>query len=139
MQEMHDDDQREAIELGHEPIALSARAVAKGFSVLYGVVVVSLLLMGGLMFLFSRLAGGDATVEAPAQRHALPIGAPALDSDQSGTLRALRARERKILTEYAWVDADAGIARIPIRRAMEIMSQTAALPTQTPNNGPVQP
>jgi hypothetical protein len=136
---MHENDQHEAVELGHEPIALSGRAVAKGFSVLYGVVVVSLLLMGGLMFLLTKLTGGDATVEAPDQAPALPIGAPALDSDQSGSLRALRARERKILTEYAWVDADAGIARIPIKRAMEMLSQSAELRKHTPNDDAVNP
>jgi hypothetical protein len=120
---MHDDDQNDAIALGHEPIALRGRAIAKGFSVLYAVVFASLLLIAGLMVLLSKLAGGDATVDAPSLPAAVPRGVPALDSDQSGSLRALRWRERKVLTEYAWVDADAGIVRIPIKRAMEIMSQ----------------
>jgi hypothetical protein len=136
---MRDDEQSDVVELGHEPIALSARAVAKGFSVLYGVLFVSLLLMAGLMLLLSKFEGGDATVNAPASSAALPAGVPELNSDQSGSLRALRARERKVLTEYAWVDAEAGIARIPIKRAMEILSQSATAPVETLNNAPVNP
>jgi hypothetical protein len=55
----------------------------------------------------------------------IPPGMPELDSNQRGSLRALRRRESQILTEYAWIDADSGIARIPIKRAMEILSQSA--------------
>ena len=32
-----------------------------------------------------------------------------------------RARQRALLDEYGWVDRDAGIARIPIDRAMDLV------------------
>jgi hypothetical protein len=134
---MHDDQQQDAIERGHEPITLSGRAVAKGFSILYGVLIVTLLLMAGFMFLFSKIDGGEATVDAPAQTSTTPSGVPTLDSDQSGSLRALRTRERQLLTEYRWVDAEAGLARIPIKRAMELLSQPTRFPVQTSNDGAV--
>jgi hypothetical protein len=130
---MHSDDQNEAERLGHEPIALSARAVTKGFVVLFAVLFAALLLMAGLMAFFSRLDGGEATVNTPDVAVATPPGVPALDSNQRGSLRALRAKESKVLTEYAWVDSNAGMARIPIKRAMEIMSQRSA-----PNPEPQQ-
>lgn len=136
---MPEDDQNEAIELGHEPSGLSGRAVAKGFSVLFAVLAASLLLIAGLMILFAKIAGGDATVDAPAQLAAPPPGVPKLDADQSGSLRALRSRERKVLTEYAWIDAEAGFARIPIKRAMEILSQPRAESPEAPINDNTNP
>ncbi len=38
-------------------------------------------------------------------------------------LETLRAAEKKILEGYSWVDREAGVARIPIERAMEILAQ----------------
>lgn len=123
---MPDDDQEIAEVLGHEPIAVSARAVTKGIAVLFGAVVASLFLIAGLMFLFSKLDGGKATVSAPPVSIETPPGVPALDLDQRGSLRTLRARESQLLMKYEWVDAEAGVARIPIRRAMEILSLRGA-------------
>ena len=123
---MRSDEQTEAEQLGHEPIAVSGRAVAKGFVALFGVLFAALLLIAGLMFVFTKWDGGEATVDAPDVPIATPPGLPTLDSNQREGLRALRAKESQVLTEYEWVDADAGVARIPIKRAMEIMSQPPA-------------
>ncbi|MCI0333203.1 MAG: hypothetical protein L0228_08280 [Planctomycetes bacterium] len=121
---MRNGDAENAEDLGHEPIAISARTVSKGFGVLFGVVFVSLLMIAGLMLLLAKVDGGMPTVNAPDIPTATPPGVPLLDSDQSGSLRALRARESKVLTEYAWLDSEAGIARIPIKRAMEILGES---------------
>jgi hypothetical protein len=136
---MLDSDPSKAIELGHEPIGVGARPIAKGFIVLFAVVAAALLLVAGLMMLFSKLAGGDATVDALPQSAAGPPGVPTLDSDQSGSLRVLRARERKVLTEYGWIEAEAGFARIPIKRAMEMLGRSTIIPTETPSNDATQP
>jgi hypothetical protein len=136
---MSDSDQNDAVRIGHEPIGLSATAVAKGFSVLYAVMVVSLLLMAGLILLFSTIADGEATVEAPAPPPLEQPGVTALDSNQKDSLRALRARETKALTEYRWLDAEAGVARIPIKRAMEILGQSGNLSTQAPSSDLTNP
>jgi hypothetical protein len=37
-------------------------------------------------------------------------------------MQELRAAETQILTSYGWVDQGAGVARIPIARAMEILA-----------------
>ena len=39
-----------------------------------------------------------------------------------GQLDQLRAQEEEVLTEYAWVDRQQGIVRIPIERAMKLMA-----------------
>ena len=65
---------------------------------------------------------GVADVPSPSalareQPRPLPLtGAPA------DALGALRAQETRRLTTYGWVDADAGIVRIPIDRAMDLLA-----------------
>jgi hypothetical protein len=62
-----------------------------------------------------------------------------LNPAQKVELRRLRARERKMLTEYAWVDQRAGVARIPVDRAMRILAEqtpAAAQPQGTGNDAP---
>jgi hypothetical protein len=124
--DMNDDDQKLAEQLGHEPITIPVRAVVKGFIVLFAVVIGALLVIGGLMGILSRWQGGEPTVQAPAIARSEPAGVPALNPEQRGSLRALREKERRVLTEYVWVDTEAGVARIPIRRAIEIMSERKA-------------
>jgi hypothetical protein len=55
--------------------------------------------------------------------------------DQSSALNdllELQAREEAILTGYGWINRDAGIVRIPIERAMELMAEEAPPPTGEP-------
>lgn len=119
---MNSDDQKSAVELGHEPIAMSANNIVKAGVVLFAVLFGSLLLMVGLTYILAAIDGGMPTVDAPAESTLQPPGAPVLDADQRASLRELREREREVLTEYAWVDPATGVARIPIKRAMEIMA-----------------
>ena len=109
--------------LGHEPLAINARAVSVAVAVLFGGILAALLLVAGLEALLAAARGGKPTVAAPGTSIALPAGVPPVDSNQIGTLRELRAREEALLTEYAWVDRDAGVARVPIERAMEILAR----------------
>jgi len=120
------DEKNEAELLGHEPLAVSTNAVVKAVVVLFAVVFATLLLIGGVTMVLTKVDGGAGTVDAPEVRAELPSGVPSLNANQKGSLRELRARERKILTEYAWADQDRSFARIPIKRAMEILSQQTA-------------
>lgn len=47
-------------------------------------------------------------------------------------LRALRAEEQRLLTSYGWVDRSAGLVRIPIERAMDVLIEEAGGEAQTP-------
>jgi hypothetical protein len=55
----------------------------------------------------------------------VPASVPALNPHQADELAELRARDREILSNYAWIDRQSGIARIPIDRAMQILAQRA--------------
>ena len=48
---------------------------------------------------------------------------PRLEEDEIGQLNSVRLAEEKTLNSYGWVDEKAGIARIPITRAMELIAQ----------------
>jgi hypothetical protein len=112
--------------LGHEPLAISARAVSVAVAILFGGILSALLLVAGLAALLAAGRGGKPSVTPPGVPVAPPPGVPPVDANQIGTLRALRAREEALLTEYAWIDRDAGVARVPIQRAMEILAQQPA-------------
>jgi hypothetical protein len=59
--------------------------------------------------------------------------APMLQVRPRDELKQLRADEEAILTSYGWVDSSAGIVRIPIDRAMQLVLQRG-LPTRTPGD-----
>ncbi|MDB6021410.1 MAG: hypothetical protein JWQ04_1267 [Pedosphaera sp.] len=50
-------------------------------------------------------------------------------------LQAWRAQQEAELNSYGWIDRNAGVARIPIGRAMELISERG-LPTRTGSNAP---
>ena len=120
---MADDKPVTSEQLGHEPTAVSARAVSIGVAVLLVGIVTALLLMAGLIVFLTSIEGGEPHVRPPGTAVAPPPGIPAVDANQTDTLRQLRAREQALLTGYEWVDRDEGVARIPIGRAMEIVAQ----------------
>jgi hypothetical protein len=64
--------------------------------------------------------------ETPIPRLAREREAPPgtrLQVDAQNELRQMRAAEDAMLNSYGWVDKDAGIARIPVDRAMEILAK----------------
>jgi hypothetical protein len=55
------------------------------------------------------------------EREATPE--PRLQVDAQNELRQMRAAEGAALNSYGWVDKDAGIVKIPVDRAMEILAK----------------
>lgn len=51
---------------------------------------------------------------------------PRLEIDPAVQLHALRAEEDEILGSYGWIDETAGVVRVPIERAMELLLETHA-------------
>ncbi len=51
-----------------------------------------------------------------------PPPEPRLQTSPEADLRILRQEENEILHGYSWVDEEAGIAQVPIERAMEIVA-----------------
>ncbi len=71
----------------------------------------------------------------PADNHDAPnaafdfrVAQPVLESAPQPDRAAYLAEKERLLHGYQWVDAQAGIARIPIEQAMRIMAGAAAQP-----------
>lgn len=53
---------------------------------------------------------------------------PRLQSDPAADMAAFRARQEASLRSYGWVDKQAGIARIPVDRAMHLLVERGLRP-----------
>jgi hypothetical protein len=117
----------------YETQDFTPRGVRWFTAVLAVLAVMVLALMGGLLWVLSdgRTPGqGIVTPGVPA-----PNMSPAPDLQVASSLdyQEMRAAEEAQLHSYRWVDREAGIAAIPIERAMEILAQRG-LPKQKPQS-----
>ena len=84
-----------------------------------------------LAVIVTTLFIGYRTVQRGRQETPVPrlarereaIVQPRLQVDAPEELRQLRVAENALLSSYSWVDRDAGIVKIPIDRAMEILAK----------------
>jgi|SRR5579862_863138 len=74
-------------------------------------------------------AGARPAVNATAELK----GVPQLQIAPEVDLQAFRAREDAQLNSYEWIDRSAGVVRIPIERAMELVAQRG-LPARSQTN-----
>jgi hypothetical protein len=120
---------------GHEPTLVDFRTV-----VVAGIAL--MVLVVSTMFFMRMLAGYLSAAERAAGRPAAgrdapllaPLASePPLSAAPAADLQSLRAAEDDALASYGWVDREAGIARIPIERAVQIFAESrmpAVLPTE---------
>jgi hypothetical protein len=73
--------------------------------------------------------------EAPAGKMGEPVRILS-DPRQLAQLRELRTQEHGMLSEYRWVDRAAGVARIPIERAIQIVGQEGFAEAHPEGNQP---
>jgi hypothetical protein len=92
-------------------------------------IVLAIVVHVGLAWLFdyfterrTRLEGPPVPTAPLAWPRQLPPG-PRLQTDPHQDLRQWLGAEAAILQSYGWVDQEAGIARIPIDRAMELLAE----------------
>ena len=82
-----------------------------------------------MSFLEAGLATRETERSAPASPLAATYGrreppAPRLQDAPAKDLAALRAREAALLDGYAWIDRERGRVRVPVTRAMELLTET---------------
>ena len=103
-------------------------------SFMVGALIVTALTFLGVRVLFAKLAGSAASRNAVAAsggaERQLPIGT-LLQVTAPQDLAEHRAREAELLHSYAWVNRAAGVARIPVDLAMDILAERG-LPTTAP-------
>jgi hypothetical protein len=106
------------------------RTIAVFFASLAILAVVTLLLMAWALRAFS---GGQAVTQTSAPEAGRLQPGPRLQVSPSEDLKEMRAMEDLQLDSYRWVDPEAGIASIPIDRAMELVVKRG-LPVKQPEN-----
>lgn len=90
-----------------------------------GLAVLAMLVLVLLVLLFDHLAARQAELTPPpsplleAERQPPE---PRLQVSPQRDMRVMRAEEDAVLESYGWVDRQAGIVRIPIARAMELLA-----------------
>jgi hypothetical protein len=110
------------VEIAHELSDLRPGYVALfgiGLAVVIGIVLILTFLL--MHYKTAQHERRDAPLPGLArERQATPQ--PRLQVDAHNELREMRAAEDRMLSSYGWVDRDAGIVRIPVGRAMEILA-----------------
>lgn len=126
----------ESLERRHEQRDLGLGIL---FGILGGVIVLMAVAAGG-MVVFQNLAEERARrAESPPSPMIEEVSPPSprLESAPGQVLGELRERERVQLQSYGWVDPEAGLARIPVERAMEIIARRGGeLPARPTTSAP---
>jgi len=120
--------------VGHEERDVAYRPVVIGLVGLIALLLASAGLMYVLLVYFV-----STTPPQPANPLAQNLGrqvppAPRLQSNPLQDLAQMRAEEDAVLNSYGWVDRNAGIVRVPIERAMELLVQSGP-PSRTQGEG----
>jgi hypothetical protein len=117
--------------VGHETSDVSVRAVALSGVALVGVLGLVLIATAALQYVFTR-RGLESRPPPPAltlPTQVTPPPEPRLQAAPAQELQKFRADEESLLNSYGWVDQNAGVVRIPITRAMDLILQRG-LPTR---------
>jgi hypothetical protein len=104
---------------GFEETDVNVTAVGKFAVALVIMTVLAMLLLVGVFKYFQSQGGGQARSVDPAK----VFPQPQLQTTPIPDLKAIRAAEEQVLTSYGWVDAQKGVVRIPIARAMDMVVQ----------------
>src|SRR4051812_33863089 len=128
----------------HEQSDVSVKAIGWFFVSLVASWLLIHLTIFGLMSLFRtrnsrqeyRQEGAVANPEIARTRSEFPT--PRLQIAPRDDLRALRETENATLTSYGWIDKTAGVVRIPIARAIQILSERG-LPVRSTNDSAHDP
>jgi hypothetical protein len=107
---------------GHQASEINLRLVTWTAVGLMISVIAVCLTVGGLFSLFK----GQYASETPASRVTTPgrlPPAPRLQTSLTSDLQQLLEAENAKLNSYGWIDKRAGVVRIPINRAMDLLAQ----------------
>jgi hypothetical protein len=109
-----------------------------------GLIVLAVVVHVGMWWLFDYFSQRRARLEGPPTPTA-PLSwprqlppAPRLQPDPHLDLQKLFSAENTILESYGWVDEAAGIARIPIARAMELLAERGLPVRQSDGAAPTE-
>jgi hypothetical protein len=115
-------DERNQQRSGHQTSDINLRVVTWTTIVLVISVIAVLVTVGGLFSLFKRQYAFETAPSRITTAGKLPP-APRLQTDPTSDLQQLLEAENAKLNSYGWIDRSAGVIRIPIDRAMDLLAQ----------------
>ncbi len=119
----HDHKPMNPIGPGYEVKDASVREVAlTGLGLAVGIIIVCIAVIGLFRVLRSVDSKSAQSVSNMQPPQTFPPG-PRLQEHPALEFKEMRKNEDQVLTTYGWVNKDAGIVRIPIDRAMEMVVQ----------------
>jgi len=124
-------------DVAHEHSDVSVRGILLFTVVLFAFIVVTFVLV---WWLFDYFAAREMRADRPLLPlvSSRPSGSlppePRLQVSPSQDMQAMRAAEDARLNSYGWVDQQAGIVRIPIDRAMQLLAERG-LPARPADEG----
>ena len=95
---------------------------------LFALIGVALLLSLGLFRYLYRSEQADVQAATPMESKRVLPPAPRLQINGTADYSELRRKEEEALTSYGWVDKNAGVVRIPVSRAMELIAARGLTP-----------
>jgi hypothetical protein len=104
---------------GHEQSEVSVRLIVVSLAFLAVATFLVLLLVVGI---FRYFYASYSTAEAARLSQPVIPPEPRIEVAPYEQLQQLRAREDHILNSYAYVDKDSGVVRVPIDRAIDMLS-----------------
>jgi hypothetical protein len=118
--------------LDHESTDVNVRGVVLATSVLIVVTLVAIGLTGALFGYLNREAQRAQGRSPMATTEVQLPSAPLIQHHPEEELRQMQEEQARILNGYRWVDKDAGVARIPIDRAMKVVLERGLLTPKPP-------
>jgi hypothetical protein len=113
---------------GYEASDASLKSVIMLVALTAGLVLVGVISMWALFgFIVDHYESQDVPPSPLAGTRA-PFTGPRLQVSPPLDMKEMKAAEQEILESYDWVDQEAGIVRIPIERAIDLISERG-LPT----------
>jgi hypothetical protein len=112
----------------HETSAIELGPIVKSVAAIVIIAIISHIV---IYLLYSYWIGREETADrtsSPVMEIPITNDSPKLQVDEQAALATYERRTADDASRYAWVDQNAGVARIPIERAMEIVGQSGRLP-----------
>lgn len=121
---------------GYETRDANVRGVFNFLVILAVVLVASGLLCWGLFRYFSKLQAAASVASPFEDTRQLPLG-PGLQVNPRQDWLKYHEQQEQSLETYEWQNRGAGIVRVPIERAMDLLVQKG-LPVQSPGSQPAE-
>ena len=109
-----------AQEKGYETFELRIGPVLIATGAIIGVAVLSFISMWVMLFGMEKASIYLAEAPPPMVAQQKPYDGLLIQSDPPAELAVVRSEEQAILSEYGWVDKDAGVVHLPIEAAKSL-------------------